>query len=244
MNQPLILIIEDEEALRRFLVPTLTGQHYQVLSAATGTEGLAMARSHNPDLVLLDLGLPDLDGMAVLKEIRTWSRKPVVILSARNQERDKVRALDQGADDYLAKPFGAAELLARLRVALRHTLQAEGAAPVLCGGGIRIDLGRREVRLNDRVVKLTALEYRLLEALALRQGKVATHSQLLAEVWGPGGEGNTHYLRIYMAMLRKKLEEDPTRPHHFITEPNVGYRLDLDPPGQGGSAQSKTGASS
>jgi two-component system KDP operon response regulator KdpE len=231
VNQPLVLVIEDEEALRRFLVPTLTSQSYQVLSAATASEGLAMARSHNPDLVLLDLGLPDMDGMAVLRELRSWSRKPVVILSARNQERDKVRALDQGADDYLAKPFGAAELLARIRVALRHTLQADVAEPVICSGGLRIDLERREISLDGRGVKLTALEYRLLESLARRQGKVATHRQLLAEVWGPGGEGNTHYLRIYMAMLRKKLEADPTRPKHFVTEPNVGYRLNLDAPG-------------
>nr|WP_275976241.1 response regulator [Geothrix oryzisoli] len=226
----MILIIEDEEALRRFLIPTLSGQKYQVLSAATAAEGLAMARSHNPDLVLLDLGLPDMDGMAVLKGIRSWSRKPVVILSARNQERDKVRALDQGADDYLAKPFGAAELLARIRVALRHTIPADVAEPVVFSGGFRIDLERREVSLGGRIVKLTALEYRLLEALVRRNGKVATHSQLLAEVWGPGGEGNTHYLRIYMAMLRRKLEADPTRPRHFITEPNVGYRLNLDAP--------------
>jgi len=154
----------------------------------------------------------------------------VVILSARNQERDKVRALDQGADDYLAKPFGAGELLARIRVALRHTLQTDLAEPLICSGGLRINLERREVSLDDHPVKLTALEYRLLEALARRQGKVATHSQLLAEVWGPGGDGNTHYLRIYMAMLRKKLEVDPTRPRHFITEPNVGYRLNLDTP--------------
>ncbi|GLH68078.1 response regulator [Geothrix edaphica] len=230
MSQPLILIIEDEEALRRFLIPTLSGQKYQVLSAATAVEGLALARSHNPDLVLLDLGLPDRDGMDVLKEIRSWSRKPVVILSARNQERDKVRALDQGADDYLAKPFGAAELLARIRVALRHTLLTEVAELVVSSGGFRIDLERREVSLGGRIVKLTALEYRLLEALVRRNGKVATHSQLLAEVWGPGGEGNTHYLRIYMAMLRRKLEADPTRPRHFITEPNVGYRLNLDAP--------------
>ncbi|MBI1753498.1 MAG: response regulator [Acidobacteria bacterium] len=233
MSQPLILIIEDEAPLRRFLIPTLSGHHYQVLSAATAHEGLAMARTHNPDLILLDLGLPDLDGMTVLKELRTWSRKPIVILSARVQERDKVQALDQGADDYLAKPFGAAELLARLRVALRHTLQTDMAEPVISGGGLRIDLERRAITVNGQAVKLTALEYRLLEALVRRQGKVATHGQLLAEVWGPGGAGNTHYLRIYMAMLRKKLETDPTRPKHFITEPNVGYRFNLEAPGEG-----------
>ncbi len=231
MNQPLILVIEDEEALRRFLLPTLASQSYQVLSAATATEGLALARSHNPDLVLLDLGLPDLDGMAVLRELRSWSRKPVVILSARTHEKDKVRALDLGADDYLAKPFGAGELLARIRVALRHTLPADVPEPVLCSGTLRINLERREVSQGGLLVKLTALEYRLLEALARRNGKVATHAQLLAEVWGPGGAGNTHYLRIYMAMLRKKLEADPTRPQHFLTEPNVGYRLNLDAPG-------------
>jgi two-component system KDP operon response regulator KdpE len=146
--------------------------------------------------------------MRVLKDIRSWSRKPVVILSARNQERDKVQALDQGADDYLAKPFGAGELLARIRVALRHTLQADVPQPVVACGDFRIDLERREVSLEGQIVKLTPLEYRLLEALVRRNGKVATHSQLLAEVWGPGGEGNTHYLRIYMAMLRRKLEVD------------------------------------
>ncbi len=224
-----ILVVEDEPSLRRFLVPTLTGQGYQVLTAATATEGLALARSHNPDLVLLDLGLPDLDGMEVLRQLRTWSRRPIVILSARTHERDKVRALDEGADDYLAKPFGAAELLARIRVALRRTLQTEeGGAPVT-SGGLRIDLARREVSLDDRPIHLTVLEYRLLEALVQRNGKVATHAHLLTEVWGPGGEGNTHYLRIYMAMLRRKLEADPTRPRRFLTEPNVGYRLVLDP---------------
>ncbi|WP_306590095.1 response regulator [Geothrix sp. 21YS21S-4] len=228
MNQPLILIVEDEESLRRFLVPTLAGQSYQVLWAATASEGLAMARSHNPDLVLLDLGLPDLDGMAVLRELRSWSRKPVIVLSARTQEKDKVRALDQGADDYLAKPFGAAELLARIRVALRHALPSEAPEPAVRSGSLRIDLGRREVSQDGLPVKLTVLEYRLLEALAKRNGKVATHAQLLGEVWGPGGEGHTHYLRIYMAMLRRKLEADPTRPRHLITEPSVGYRLHVD----------------
>ena len=225
---PRILVVEDEPALRRFLVPTLTGQGYQVLTAATAAEGLALARSHHPDLVLLDLGLPDQDGMEVLRQLRLWSARPILILSARNQERDKVRALDGGADDYLAKPFGAAELLARLRVALRRRIQTEAGETVVAGGSLRVDLARREVSLEGRPVHLTALEYRLLEALVRRNGRVATHAQLLAEVWGPGGAGNTHYLRIYMAMLRRKLEADPTRPRHFLTEPNVGYRLDLD----------------
>lgn len=231
MTRLRILVVEDEAALRRFLVPTLASQGYQVTSAATGSEALALARSHNPDLVLLDLGLPDQDGMKVLESLRTWYRKPVLILSARVQERDKVRALDAGADDYLAKPFGAAELLARLRVALRRTLRTDEGDRVVASGTLRMDLGRREVTQGGRPVRLTALEYRLLEALARRNGKVATHAQLLAEVWGPGAEGHTHYLRIYMGMLRRKLEPDPARPRHLLTEPSVGYRLDLDAPG-------------
>ena len=228
MTLPVILIIEDEASLRRFLTPTLGNQGYQVLQAATASEGMAMARTHNPDLVLLDLGLPDQDGLTVLEDIRAWSRRPVIILSARNQERTKVKALDLGADDYLAKPFGAAELLARIRVALRHSVQSANPQPVFDHGGLRVDLEKREVALNGAFVRLTALEYKLLEALVLRAGKVATHAQLLAEVWGPGGEGQTHYLRIYMAQLRNKLEANPARPRHFLTEPGVGYRLNED----------------
>jgi two-component system KDP operon response regulator KdpE len=225
MALPMILIVEDEASLRRFLAPTLSNQGYQVIQAATASEGMAMARSHNPDLVLLDLGLPDLDGLKVLEDIRSWSRRPVIILSARNQERIKVKALDLGADDYLAKPFGAAELLARIRVALRHSIQSICPEPVFAHGGLRVDLEHREVTLQGASVHLTALEYKLLEALVHRAGKVATHAQLLADVWGPGGEGQTHYLRIYMAQLRSKLEADPTRPRYFLTEPGVGYRL-------------------
>ena len=225
MSQPAILIVEDETSLRRFLVPILSAQGYSVLSAVSASEGIAMARSHNPDLVLLDLGLPDLDGLAVLRAMREWSRRPVIIISARSQEREKVRALDAGADDYLTKPFGAAELLARIRVALRHTVQTSAPQSVFTLAGLRVDLDRREVSVDGELVRLTPIEYRLLEALVRRAGRVATHQQLLTEVWGPGGEGQNHYLRIYMAQLRKKLEADPNRPSFFLTEPGVGYRL-------------------
>ena len=228
MSQPLILIIEDESSLRRFLVPTLVNHDYQVLTAATGADGLAMARSHNPDLILLDLGLPDLDGGQVLESLRQWSRKPILIISARNQEQDKVRALDLGADDYLTKPFGAEELLARIRVALRHAAHAALETPVLQCGALKLDLERREVAMDGTPVRLTPLEYRLLEALAQRAGKVATHAQLLNEVWGPVGAGQTHYLRIYMGTLRRKIEPDPTRPRYLLTEPSIGYRLNVD----------------
>jgi two-component system KDP operon response regulator KdpE len=225
MSQPLILIIEDEAALRRFLVPTLANHDYQVLTAATGTEGLAMARSHNPDIILLDLGLPDVEGGKVLEELRQWCRTPVLIISARSQEKDKVQALDLGADDYLTKPFGAEELLARIRVALRHATQVP---PVLQCGGLRLDLERREVTKDGAPVRLTPLEFRLLEALAQRAGKVATHAQLLNEVWGPAAAGQTHYLRIYMGTLRRKIEPDAARPRFLLTEPGVGYRLNAE----------------
>lgn len=225
MSQPTILIVEDEASLRRFLVPILSTQGYPVVTAASASEGIAMARSHNPDLVLLDLGLPDMDGLAVLRELRSWSRRPVIIISARSQEREKVRALDEGADDYLTKPFGAAELLARIRVALRHAVQTATPQSTFTLAGLRVDLERREVSLNGESIRLTPIEYRLLEALVRRAGRVTTHQQLLAEVWGPAGEGQNHYLRIYMAQLRKKLEADPNRPSFLLTEPGVGYRL-------------------
>ena len=228
MSQPLILIIEDEATLRRFLVPALANNDYQVLTAATGADGLAMARSHTPDLILLDLGLPDQEGVEVLQGLRQMSRKPIIIISARNQEKDKVQALDLGADDYLTKPFGAEELLARIRVALRHANQAAADTPVLQCGALRLDLERREVSMDGVPVRLTPLEYRLLEALAQRAGKVATHAQLLNEVWGPVGAGQTHYLRIYMGTLRRKIEPDATRPRYLLTEPSIGYRLNVD----------------
>jgi two-component system KDP operon response regulator KdpE len=223
-----ILLVEDEGALRRFLVPTLVAQGYHVLQAATAAEGTSLARSHNPDLVLLDLGLPDADGLTVLADLRTWSHRPVIILSARSQEREKVKALDGGADDYLTKPFGAPELLARIRVALRHASTPLGQASCLAMNGLRMDLERREVSVDGRPLKLTPLEYRLLEALVKRDGRLATHQQLLLEVWGPGAEGQTHYLRIYMAQLRRKMEDDPARPRFFLTETGVGYRMVTD----------------
>ena len=228
MTQPLILIIEDEAPLRRFLVPTLATQGYQVDVASTGAEGVVLARSYNPDIILLDLGLPDKDGLEVLRELRDWSRKPILIISARNQEKDKVGALDLGADDYLTKPFGAAELLARIRVALRHATQTVLDTPLLQCGALRLDLEKREVTMDGALVKLTPLEYRLLEALARRAGKVVTHAQLLNEVWGPVGEGQTHYLRIYMGTLRRKIEPDATRPRYLLTEPSIGYRLNME----------------
>ncbi|MBK8794368.1 MAG: response regulator [Holophaga sp.] len=228
MSQPLILVVEDETSLLRFLVPSISTQGYQVLTAATAAQGISMARSHNPELVLLDLGLPDADGLTVLSEIRSWSRRPVIIISARHQEREKVRALDLGADDYLTKPFGAAELLARIRVALRHVAQKATPEAVFDCNGLRVDLERREVSVHGENTRLTPIEYRLLEALVRRAGRVATQQQLLSEVWGPGSEAQNHYLRIYMAQLRKKLEADPNRPAFFLTEPGVGYRLNSE----------------
>lgn len=228
MSAPKLLLIEDEAALRRFLMPTLSAQGYQVIQAGGAQEGLSLARSHNPDLVLLDLGLPDGDGLEVLAQIRTWSRMPVLVISARHREPEKVKALDLGADDYLTKPFGAAELLARIRVALRHQARTPAQDSIFEARGLRMDLERREVSVDGQSVKLTPLEYRLLEALVRRAGRVATHPQLLTEVWGPGAEGQTHYLRIYMAQLRKKLEPDPNRPRFLHTESGVGYRLLTD----------------
>ena len=227
MSQPLILIIEDEASLRRFLVPTLANQDYQVLTAATGTDGLTMARSHNPDLVLLDLGLPDIDGLEVTRRLREWSRVPVIVLSARGQERDKVAALDLGADDYVTKPFAVGELLARMRVALRHQAGGADAAqdPVFEAGGLRVDRVRRVVTVDGQEVRLTPIEYRLLAALCEYPGRVLTHEHLLKRVWGPGYASQHHYLRVYMAQLRQKLEREPSRPRFLLTELGVGYRL-------------------
>jgi two-component system KDP operon response regulator KdpE len=227
---PLLLIIDDEARFRRFLRPSLTARGYRVIEAASGEDGVTMVRQHVPDVVLLDLGLPDLDGLDVTRRIRQWSQVPIVVLSARGQEVDKVTALDAGADDYLTKPFGLPELLARLRAALRHRLKQAGVAPEseFCTGGLRVDLAARQVFANGKEVRLTAIEYRLLEVLVQHAGQVVTHRQLLDAVWGPGHAEQTEYLRVYMAHLRRKLEADPSRPRVFRTETGVGYRLLTD----------------
>jgi two-component system KDP operon response regulator KdpE len=213
--------------MRRFLRAALGAQDYRLVEATTAREGVAQAASRNPDVILLDLGLPDRDGLEVARELREWSATPIIVLSARGREQDKVAALDLGADDYLTKPFGVEELLARIRVALRHAAQPPGAAPdpVFEAGGIRVDLVHREVRRGDHEIHLTPTEYKLLTLLIRHAGKVLTHRQLLREVWGVNYADQSHYVRVYMAQLRQKLETDPARPRLLVTEPGVGYRL-------------------
>ena len=225
--KPTILVIEDEPPLRKFFRVTLESQNYKVVEAAGGEEGLRRASDGPPDLVILDLGLPDMDGVDLTRRLREWSAVPVVVVSARGREQDKVHALDAGADDYLTKPFGVAELLARVRVALRHasTVKQQTGDSAFEAGGIRVDLARREVSASGKPVRLTPNEFRLLAVLVKNAGRVMTHGQLLREVWGPDSAEATHYLRVYMNQLRQKLEPDPTRPKHLLTEPGVGYRL-------------------
>jgi two-component system KDP operon response regulator KdpE len=224
---PLILLIEDEPQMRRFLRTALGAQDYRLVEATTAREGLAQAASRNPDVILLDLGLPDRDGLEVTRELRGWSATPIIVLSARGREQDKVAALDLGADDYLTKPFGVEELLARIRVALRHAALPPGAGPepVFEAAGVRVDLVKREVRRDGREVHLTPTEYKLLALLIRHAGKVLTHRQMLKEVWGTSYADQSHYVRVYMAQLRQKLESDPARPRLLVTEPGVGYRL-------------------
>lgn len=225
-GEPLVLVVEDEPQMRRFLRPLLASHGFRVIEAETVAQALALASSNNPEIILLDLGLPDGDGIGLTRQLREWTQAPIVVLSARDREGDKVAALDAGADDYLTKPFSGNELLARLRVALRHLQQtARPGEPVLEVGALRIDLSRREVTLAGAAVRLTPIEYRLLALLARHAGKVLTHRQILREVWGPGQEAQTHYLRVYMAQLRRKLEAESARPRLLITEPGVGYRL-------------------
>jgi two-component system KDP operon response regulator KdpE len=222
---PLILLVEDEAPMRRFLRTTLRAHDYQVVEAGTLREGLAQAAGRNPDLTLLDLGLPDGDGLDMVRQVRRSARAPIIVISARGQEHEKVTALDLGADDYLTKPFGVQELLARVRVALRHASRPERQDPVFESDGLRVDLEHRRVFREGQEVHLTPTEYKLLATMVRSSGKVLTHRQLLHEVWGANYEGQTHYLRVYLAQLRQKLERDSARPRVLLTEPGVGYRL-------------------
>lgn len=221
-----VLVVEDEPPIRRLLRTSLAGHGYRVLEAATGREGLAMAASHLPDLVILDLGLPDMDGLEVIREVRGWGAMPIIVLTARGRETDKVIALDAGADDYVTKPFGMGELTARMRVSLRHAAaRGTGEPAAVTIGALGIDLARRSVTLGAERIALTRHEYALLAALTRARGKVVTHRQLLREVWGPEFADQTHYVRIYMQRLRAKLEAFPARPRYLLSEPGVGYRL-------------------
>ncbi len=222
-NLPSILIIDDEHQIRRLLRVVLEGHHYRVFESETGEDGLLQAAQRRPDLILLDLGLPDADGITVLSRLRQWSEVPVIVLSVRDAEEQKIAALDSGANDYVTKPFAAGELLARIRANLRSAQQ--GASPVFVTQGIVVDLCARVVKKNDVEVRLTSTEYGLLRHLVVNAGKVVTHQQLLTEIWGPKAAAQTHYLRVYMGRLREKLEDDPNSPQLLITEPGVGYRL-------------------
>jgi len=226
-NAPLLLVVDDDAPVRRFLRAGLGSAGYRLVEAMSGAEALAQAATRAPDLVLLDLGLPDLDGFEVVRRLREWSQVPVLVLSARGQEEDKIHALDAGADDYVTKPFSMGELLARVRVALRHRARREAgddAGPVQVDELV-VDLARRVVTVAGEEVRLTPIEYRLLAVLARHAGRVLTHEQLLREVWGPGYATQHHYVRVYMAQLRQKIEPDPSRPRWLVTEPGVGYRL-------------------
>ena len=218
------LVIDDEVQIRRLLRLTLEANGYKVFEAATGQDGLIEAAQRRPEVIVLDLGLPDLDGVTVLKRLREWSRAPVLVLSVRDRDDDKIAALDNGADDYVTKPFSTGELLARLRVAQRH-VQPTPENAVFRSGDLQVDLTARVVTVKGRDVKLTATEYSLVRLFVQHAGKVLTHRQILREVWGPNSETQTHYLRVYVGHLREKLEANPAQPEHFITEPGVGYRL-------------------
>ncbi|MFN0195376.1 MAG: response regulator [Planctomycetaceae bacterium] len=222
---PLVLIIEDERPIRRFLYAALTAEGYRIVEAETGEEGLQRAIQQPPDMVILDLGLPDMEGQDVLRRLREWLSAPIIVLSARNQEEQKVKALDAGGNDYVTKPFGVGELLARMRSAFRHQNKGEDDATVLLIGDVRADLTARVVFKGDQEIHLTPLEYKLLVVLMKHAGKVLTHRYLLREVWGPLGAHEVHYLRVFIASLRRKLESDSARPRYLLTEQGVGYRF-------------------
>ena len=226
--RPTILIVEDEPEIRRFLRVSLGAEDYRVVESSTGRRGAIDAGTHKPDVAIVDLGLPDVDGVDVVRHIREWSPMPIIVLSARSQEQAKIEAFGAGADDYVTKPFGIGELLARIRVALRRGVRAAGASSTLHFENATIDLDQRTATREGQPIHLTPTEFRLLAALARHLDQVVMHRQLLAEVWGPTHEVDTHYLRIYLKQLRDKLESDPVRPKHLITEIGVGYRLVTD----------------
>lgn len=228
-NWPHILVIDDEPQILRALRTILTEKQFRVTTASQGEEGLTLAAATPPDLVILDLGLPDMNGIAVCARLREWTQTPIIVLSVRDNERDKVAALDRGADDYLTKPFGIEELLARVRVALRHSAQAQGSqVTIIKAGPLAIDLARHLVTRDDVEIKLTATEFKLLAYLAANTGRVLTHQSILTHVWGSAEADHIEYLRVYMRQLRKKLESEPERPQYFLTEPGVGYRFLVD----------------
>jgi two-component system, OmpR family, KDP operon response regulator KdpE len=221
---PRVVVVDDEPAIRRFLHTSLSGHGYQTFEAIDGQEALSAVMAHRPDLVVLDLGLPDMDGIEVTRRLREWTQVPIIIVTVQEQEAAKVEALDAGADDYVTKPFSMGELLARMRAALRRAAAPAGE-PVFSSGELTVDLARRLVTVSGREVQLTPTEYDLLRALVTYAGKVLTHRQLLRQVWGSGYEGEAHLLRVNMSNLRHKLESDATRPYYILTEPGVGYRL-------------------
>ena len=222
---PRVLVIDDERAIRRFLKASLAAHGYSVIEAATGQDGLAAAAVSRPDLIILDLGLPDINGFEVTSRLREWSQTPIIILSVQDEETDKVAALDAGADDYLSKPFGVAELMARLRAALRRATQTTDAEPVFTTGQLTVDLTRRLIKVNGEEVNLTPTEYDLLKLMVTHAGRVLTHQQIIRQVWGLGYSEDLHLLRVNISNLRRKIEPDPTRPRYILTEPGVGYRL-------------------
>ncbi len=224
---PRVLIIDDEPQIRRFLRNGLSGHDYTVLEAATANAGLDLVAGSKPDLVILDLGLPDMDGVQVIGQVREWSQVPIIVLSVREREQDKIAALDAGADDYLTKPFSIEELFARMRVALRHSAPA-AEEPIFQTGDLKVDLARRLVTVADQEVRLTPTEYSILKFMIGHAGKVVTHQQLLRGVWGPEYQTELHYVRVYVGQLRHKIETDPARPRFILTEPGVGYRLRVD----------------
>ena len=222
--QTTALVIDDEPQIRRLMRVTLEAAGYHVIDAPTGQDGLVQAAQYRPGVIVLDLGLPDIDGVSVLKRLREWTRIPIIILSVKDRDSEKAAALDAGADDYVTKPFGTAELLARLRVALRHSEQ-HSEPPVFRTGQLVVDLAERRVSLAGKELSFTATEYNLLRLLVRHAGKILTHRFLLREIWGPNAENQNHYLRVYIARLREKLEPDPSRPALLLTEPGIGYRL-------------------